>query len=169
MGGNGRAVKPSAQLSEEQDQSEWQIEWQIALARACLGLACAGLCSCSAWSRGPTRDNGTARRSMVRRRSTVRFRKGGSAPQRLNSNRSLGCQLVEGGDYWSDAAVGEPRSWIQGRSVKTQRCVFGDPAVWPLSPASLSVTGPAPGSREEPPKRGEACTTVLIFGTRRCG
>jgi hypothetical protein len=33
-----------------QDQSEGQIEGQIALVRAYLGLAGAGLCSCSAWS-----------------------------------------------------------------------------------------------------------------------
>ena len=35
---------------KEQDQSEWQIEWQMALARACLGPADASLCSRSAWS-----------------------------------------------------------------------------------------------------------------------
>jgi hypothetical protein len=30
-------------LLRKQDQSEWQIEWQIVLARACLGLASAGV------------------------------------------------------------------------------------------------------------------------------
>jgi hypothetical protein len=38
-------------LPPEQDQTEWQIEWQTAPARACRGLAGAGLCSCSGWSR----------------------------------------------------------------------------------------------------------------------
>ena len=33
-----------------QDQTEWQIEWQTALAGACPGCAGAGLCSRSAWS-----------------------------------------------------------------------------------------------------------------------
>ena len=36
-----------------QDQSEWQIEWQIVLARACLGLVRAGLCSCFRLVRAP--------------------------------------------------------------------------------------------------------------------
>ena len=69
-----------------QDQSEWQIEWQMALARAHPGLVGAGLCSCSAWSDFVTRNYGTARLSMVRRRSTVRFRKG--APQSSRSDGS---------------------------------------------------------------------------------
>jgi hypothetical protein len=37
-------------LLPEQDQTEWRIEWQTAPARACRGLAGAGLCSCSGWS-----------------------------------------------------------------------------------------------------------------------
>jgi hypothetical protein len=40
--GNRLRIRCSAQ-----DQSEWQIEWQTALACACPGLVSAGLCSCS--------------------------------------------------------------------------------------------------------------------------
>jgi hypothetical protein len=47
----------------------------MALARARPELVDAGLCSCSAWSDRVTRNYGTARLFMVRRRSTIRFRK----------------------------------------------------------------------------------------------
>jgi hypothetical protein len=40
-------------------------------------------------------------------------------------------------------------------SVKTERCVLGDPGAWPLSPASPSVTGPAPGSRAKNRRWGQ--------------
>ncbi len=43
--GNRLRIRCSAQ-----DQSEWQIEWQTALACACPGLVNAGLCSCSSCS-----------------------------------------------------------------------------------------------------------------------
>ena len=51
----------------KQDQTEWQIEWQMALVKAYLRLADAGLCSCSGWPGAPTCGNRTCRRSMVRR------------------------------------------------------------------------------------------------------
>jgi hypothetical protein len=60
-----------------QDQSEWQIEWQRTLAWACPALVAACLRSCTgtdlpAAAAEPQTD------TWVRRRSTVRFRKGGS-------------------------------------------------------------------------------------------
>jgi hypothetical protein len=61
---------------KENDQVEWPIEWQTALAGAHPALVGAGLGLCSSWSGGVTRKKGTARLFMVRRRSTVRFRKG---------------------------------------------------------------------------------------------
>jgi hypothetical protein len=60
----------------DQDRIEWQIEWQIVLTRACPGLANARVRPCSAWSARLTSGCVTARWFMVRRRSTVRFRKG---------------------------------------------------------------------------------------------
>jgi hypothetical protein len=42
----------------------------------CPGLVCACLCSCSAWPGALTWGDGKLERSMARRRSTVRFRKG---------------------------------------------------------------------------------------------
>lgn len=58
------------------DQFEWQIEWQTALAGAHPTLVGAGLGWCSPCSGSVTRRDGTARLFMVRRKSTVRFRKG---------------------------------------------------------------------------------------------
>ena len=66
-----------------QDQSEWQIEWQNRACEGLCGLASAGVGSCFGWSTGLTCGNGTLRGFMVRRRSTVRFRKG--APQNRSS------------------------------------------------------------------------------------
>ena len=46
----GAACACSLRLSwRKQDQTEWQIEWQMALVRASLRPADAGLCSCSGW------------------------------------------------------------------------------------------------------------------------
>jgi hypothetical protein len=65
-----------------QDQSEWQIEWQNRACEGLCGLASAGVGSCFGWSTGLTCGNRTLRGFMVRRRSTVRFRKG--APRGLH-------------------------------------------------------------------------------------
>ncbi len=78
----GPAAPPAAppghvpQLQPGQDRSAWQIEWQTELVTACPGLAGAGLGPHSGWSGAPPALNRTCRRFMVRRRSTVRFRKG---------------------------------------------------------------------------------------------
>jgi hypothetical protein len=45
------------QTGHFQDQSEWQIEWQIVLARACLEFAIAGVRSRFAWSTAITCGN----------------------------------------------------------------------------------------------------------------
>jgi hypothetical protein len=67
-----------------QDQSEWQIEWQNRACESLSGLASAGTGSCYGWSMSLACGNGTLRGFMVRRRSTVRFRKGAL----LQSSRS---------------------------------------------------------------------------------
>jgi hypothetical protein len=57
----------------------------MAPVRASLGLVGAGLCLCPGWSGALTWGDGTVERSMVRRRSTVRFRKGAPAYERLSN------------------------------------------------------------------------------------
>jgi hypothetical protein len=57
-------------------QSKWQIEWKMTLARARSGVADACQCLCSACSGRVSRRDGRTRLFMLRRRSTVRFRKG---------------------------------------------------------------------------------------------
>jgi hypothetical protein len=83
---------------------------------------------------------------MVRRRSTVRFRKGALQvrDQIRTTSGTTSCSKV-GLLAWCFGC--EPRSWMQGGSVKAERCVFDDPTAWPLGPTSLSVTVPGPGSR----------------------
>jgi hypothetical protein len=76
LSNTGSVTSTVIDLLWKQDQSEWQIEWQIVLARACPGLASAGARSRSSWSSWMTSSCITARWFMVRRRSTVRFRKG---------------------------------------------------------------------------------------------
>jgi hypothetical protein len=55
----------------------------MALVRAHPGLVGARLCLCFAWSGCMTRSYETARLFMVRRRSTVRFRKGAPGCERI--------------------------------------------------------------------------------------
>jgi len=59
-----------------QDQDEWQIEWQTALVQAGRVQASVRVSPCSAWSEGVSYKFETGQFEMVRRRSTVRFRKG---------------------------------------------------------------------------------------------
>jgi hypothetical protein len=71
IGHPGGSVQPVYQ-----DRSEWQIEWQTGLACAVQALAGASGSLRSAWSLVVTWGCASWRLFMVRRRSTVRFRKG---------------------------------------------------------------------------------------------
>src|SRR6266498_5949313 len=104
-----------------QDQTEWQIEWQMALAWACLALASASVCSCSRRSDRSTWGGRTAQGSMVRRRSTVRFRKG--APRGLHVSPGsmftfgsdiFGCQGMHGPDWPELILCAVLRGRVQG-------------------------------------------------------
>jgi len=55
-GGEPRMLAVACRSLVDQDRTEWQIEWQIVLARACLRLASAGVSTCS----GPATAASTA-------------------------------------------------------------------------------------------------------------
>jgi hypothetical protein len=74
------------------------------LARAGLGLASARVGSWFSWSAGTAWGNGTLRRFMVRRRSTVRFRKGAPAQAEV-SNLEPSTSLLRVANEWQAGKI----------------------------------------------------------------
>ena len=79
-----KAGSADGQFPRGQDRSEWQIEWQTELARAVRGLRVLACARVLAGQRS-TWGCRTAERYMVRRRSTVRFRKGAPGCERFSN------------------------------------------------------------------------------------